>query len=240
MNYPKNCSTLAILLILVFFGILNAQIAPNVYHFDENNNGTTIKHELKIDNNYFIHSIYKEAPPTFIKTLGGFYTTDNDHIKLVLEFNSDFAKENSKTLNIPYRMENETLLLEGSSPMKFIPVSKTPQVLDGKWLFSGRVNDQGENRVATSRPRKTMKFLLDGHFQWIAYNTETMEFSGTGGGTYQAVNGKYTENISYFSRDNSRVGAQLSFDFELKGKDWHHIGKSSKGDPLHEIWTKRE
>ncbi|MFD2788680.1 hypothetical protein [Arenibacter sp. H213] len=240
MTHPKHCIALAILLVLGFLDILNAQIASKVYHFDEKNNGETIKHELKIDGNYFIHSVYKEAPPTFIKTFGGFYTIENNHIKLVLEFNSDFATENSNTMNLPYKMDKETLILEGSSPMTFVPVPKYSQALDGKWLFSGRVTDQGEERVATSRPRKTMKFLLDGHFQWIAFNTETMEFFGTGGGNYQADNAKYTENISYFSRDNARVGASLSFDFELKGPDWHHSGKSSKGDPLHEIWIRRE
>ena len=49
----------------------------------------------------------------------------------------------------------------------------------------------------------------------------------------------YTENIEYFSRDNSRVGAKLKFDYKLKNEEWNHIGFSSKGDPMHEIWVKR-
>ncbi|MDX1470670.1 MAG: hypothetical protein R3213_04170 [Flavobacteriaceae bacterium] len=63
---------------------------------------------------------------------------------------------------------------------------------------------------------------------------------GTGGGTYTTEDGKYTENIEFFSRDNSRVGASLEFDFELVDGDWHHSGFSSKGDPLYEIWTLRD
>jgi hypothetical protein len=77
-------------------------------------------------------------------------------------------------------------------------------------------------------------------FQWIAYNTETRQFMGTGGGTYSTKDGKYTENIDFFSRDNSRVGASLQFDFELKDNDWHHKGLSSKGDPIYEIWSLRK
>ncbi|GGW49721.1 hypothetical protein [Arenibacter certesii] len=240
MNCPKYLLSLAVFLILIFPDPLNAQITSNVYHFDEKKNGETIRHELKIDGNYFVHSIYKEAPPTYIRTYGGYYTTENNAIKLALEFDSDYENQKSKTMNIPYRIENETLILESDAPMTFVTVTKNPQSLDGKWLFSGRMTDKGEDRVDTSRPRKTMKFLMDGHFQWIAFNTETMEFFGTGGGTYLANDSKYTENIGYFSRDNARVGASLTFDYELKGADWHHSGKSSKGDPLHEIWIRRE
>lgn len=98
----------------------------------------------------------------------------------------------------------------------------------------------GEISRRTPGVRKTMKILSGTRFQWIAYNTETKEFFGTGGGTYTTTNGKYVENIDFFSRDNSRVGASLQFDFVLEDGEWHHKGLSSKGDPIHEIWTPRE
>ena len=85
-----------------------------------------------------------------------------------------------------------------------------------------------------------MKILSGTRFQWIAYNTETKEFLGTGGGTYTTDNGKYTENIEFFSRDDSRVGASLEFDYEVKDGKWHHKGESSKGDPIYEIWSPYE
>jgi hypothetical protein len=115
-----------------------------------------------------------------------------------------------------------------------------PGALAGAWLFTGRVTDTGiEKRVPGAR--RTMKILSGTRFQWIAYNIETKEFFGTGGGTYTSVNGKYTETIDVFSRDNSRVGAKLDFNFSLSPEgDWHHSGKSSKGDPINEIWSKRE
>ena len=85
-----------------------------------------------------------------------------------------------------------------------------------------------------------MKILSDSHFQWIAYNVETKEFFGTGGGTYTAKDGAYTENILFFSRDSSRVGASLGFEFGIVNDEWHHKGLSSKGDPIHEIWSLRK
>ena len=85
-----------------------------------------------------------------------------------------------------------------------------------------------------------MKILSGTRFQWIAYNTETKEFKGTGGGRYTTENGRYTEHIEFFSKDNSRVGAELGFDYALKEGEWHHSGLNSKGQPMYEIWAGRE
>ena len=112
--------------------------------------------------------------------------------------------------------------------------------LQGKWLMVGRIRDGKEQRRNLDRPRKTMKILINGYFQWIAFNTETFQFSGSGGGKYSTKNGIYSEKIEYFSRDNSRVGAKLKFDYKLKNEVWNHIGFSSKGDPMHELWIKRK
>ncbi|MCH5689221.1 hypothetical protein LWM68_36260 [Niabella sp. W65] len=86
------------------------------------------------------------------------------------------------------------------------------------------------------RPRRTLKLLTATRFQWAAINVETGEFSGTGGGTYTFKDGKYTEHIEFFSRDSSRVGMSLTFDGRLEGGNWIHSGKSSKGDPIYEVW----
>ena len=47
--------------------------------------------------------------------------------------------------------------------------------LQGKWLMVGRVRNGNEQRRNLNRPRKTMKLLINGYFQWIAFNTETKE-----------------------------------------------------------------
>ena len=115
--------------------------------------------------------------------------------------------------------------------------------IKGAWLFAGRKrNGEGDIQMleTTDRPRKTMKLLTGTRFQWIAYNTETKRFFGTGGGNYTAEDGKYTENIEFFSRDDARVGASLEFDFDVIDGNWHHSGKSSKGDPMYEVWSLRK
>jgi len=74
----------------------------------------------------------------------------------------------------------------------------------------------------------------------MAINTETKEFFGTGGGSYTFKDGKYTEQIEFFSRDSSRVGASLSFDGSINGNVWTHKGFNSRGEPLHEEWTREK
>jgi hypothetical protein len=116
----------------------------------------------------------------------------------------------------------------------------SPGKLAGAWLITGRYKN-GEVSKITPGVRRTMKILSGTRFQWIAYNVETKEFFGTGGGKYTTVQGKYTETIEFFSRDQSRVGMSLGFDYSLTPEgDWRHSGKSSKGDPIDEIWTQRE
>ena len=49
-----------------------------------------------------------------------------------------------------------------------------------------------------------------------------------------------TENIEFFSRDDSKAGLSLQFDYDLIDGKWNHKGLSSKGDPIHEIWSVRQ
>ncbi|KEO73536.1 hypothetical protein [Anditalea andensis] len=116
-------------------------------------------------------------------------------------------------------------------------ISDKADALTGNWVFTGRKDQEGELRTSTPGARRTVKILSGGRFQWIAFNSETKEFMGTGGGTYTAEDGEYTEHIRFFSRDNERVGASLAFEYEVKDGKWHHSGISSKGDPIYELWS---
>ena len=209
---------------ILFFSLF--YINGQVYTFQTKENGKTVTHRILIDDSYLVETQFLSNPPQFILTRGGFYSKEGKEISINFEFNSNFEKDSLKNLKI-------------NLPKNWGKVSKTPKDLNGKWLMAGRVTDQGERRRYTSRPRKTMKFLLNGYFQWTAFNTETFQFFGSGGGFYTTENGKYTEHIQYFSRDNNRVGAVLPFNYSLKGSDWHHQGYSSKGDPIYEIWSMR-
>ena len=53
--------------------------------------------------------------------------------------------------------------------------------------MSGRYNNGELRSRKRDLPRKTMKILIDGFFQWIAFNTETFKFSGSGGGEYETL-----------------------------------------------------
>jgi hypothetical protein len=226
---------------LVYSCSILAQPAPGVY-LGTDAEKPYLFHEVKINNNYIIHSVYKPLPMGygFIQTSGGYYTAKADSLQIDFEFNSNFANDSIRQALYGYSMYGDTLILKTPSILVFIPAQKKKQDLDGTWLFATRGPDTGQERRGNESPRKTLKFLQDGYFQWIAYNTETMQFSGTGGGRFTAIDGNYTETITYFSRDNSRVGAMLDFQYDLQGKDWHHKGENSRGESMYEIWARRE
>jgi len=216
----------------------HAQIGSKVYHSEHEKDGILIHHELKIDGDYLTHTMYGIQPAKFIKTVGGFYKIEEETIEVQLEFNSNFEHDSITRLHYKSEMGDDFLLLDMDEKLEFKASENLKQELDGQWLFGTRGPDKGQERRGDSNPRKTLKFLQNGRFQWIAYNTETMKFHGTGGGSFTSKDGVYQENIEFFSRDNSRVGAELKFDYELKGKDWHHQGKNSKGEPMYEIWAR--
>jgi len=214
MNYKLN-----ILFVQVLFG--------QVYQWNSNDYDLSTIHKVQMDSNYFIETIYQNNPPKFLTTRGGFYESNDNLLIIKLEFNSNY--KNDSIINLEYVLPEKA---------KIVVSSKLE--LDGKWLMAGRVNAEGEERRRDiNRSRKTLKFLTNGFFQWTAFNTETFQFFGCGGGEYSAKEGDYKESIVYFSRDNSRTGQTLSFKYDQKDNDWHHTGFSSKGKPLHEIWTLR-
>jgi hypothetical protein len=214
---------------LLFTLLISIGLHAQVYEFSTTaEDGTPLQHRILMDEHYIVETVFASTPAKFVKTLGGFYTKNGNTLVVAqLEFNSNYEKDGLKSNT-------------WTPNAQWIKKSNAALDLNGKWLMAGRVTSEGERRRDLSGPRKTMKFLVDGHFQWIAFNTESLAFFGSGGGTYSATEGTYTEQIEYFSRDNSRVGMALSFQYDQKGKDWYHKGKSSKGDPMHEIWSSRE
>ena len=212
-------TTTALLLLMVVFA------QAQVYEFTSQGADVEVHHRILMDAEYIIETLYTKEPPAFILTRGGYYTKEGNQLVAALEFNSNFEQDSLKSFQ--WRKTN------------WIQQAPKEQALDGKWLMAGRVKAEGEQRRDISRSRKTQKFLVDGYFQWTAFNTEGLQFFGSGGGAFSSEDGSYTEQIAYFSRDNSKAGVSLSFEYEIKGADWYHKGKSSKGQPMHEIWTQR-
>lgn len=187
--------------------------------------------------NYFAYTAFTETE--FKYSYGGSWEIDGENMIISYEFNTLQKNIVGSSIDAALKVNEENMVFNGQD---FARIDNgIPGKLEGAWLFSNRMrNGELGSPRSDDNPRKTMKILSGTRFQWIAYNIETKEFMGTGGGTYTTANGKYTENIDFFSRDNSRVGASLEFDFEIKGNDWHHKGFSSKGDPMHEIWSLRK
>lgn len=80
--------------------------------------------------------------------------------------------------------------------------------------------------------------IVDNYFVVSIFHVDNKKFIRTRGGSYTFKNSQYTEQIEFFSRDASKVGASLSFDSEIKEGNWHHKGKSSKGEAIHEVWRR--
>ena len=202
-------------------------------------NGDKLRNVVILVEGYQVLSVFNATTEKFVHTNGGKWSLNGNTMTEIVEFHSDDPEFVGKEVSFEIAVTDTTLHIVGGNMILHRIDNGTPGDLEGAWLMSGRVRNGEMQSRDTNRPRKTMKILSGTQFQWIAYNTETKQFMGTGGGTYTTENGKYTENIDFFSRDNNRVGASLEFDFELKEGDWHHKGLSSKGQPIYEIWSLR-
>ncbi len=206
-------------------------------------NMDTITETLIISDGYYMKAVYTTKDHQFIKASGGIMKVLPAELEMEVEFDSEQAEEVGNMHLISYQVADKKLRIthhEKVETWDFIDDGK-PGLLQGAWLFSGRRNNP-EDTISPYTPgvRKTMKILSGTRFQWAAFNTETKAFLGTGGGTYTSQNDQYVENIDFFSRDNNRVGASLTFIMDLQKPHWYHSGKSSKGDPIYERWTLRK
>ncbi|WP_299824878.1 membrane or secreted protein [uncultured Pontibacter sp.] len=202
---------------------------------------TTVK---LVQDGYFAVAIYNQDSKKFIGTYGGTYTASNGKLTHTYEFSTLDAAKVGTTATGTYKLQNGNWQINGlglnqkeSENWKKIDEQSSTSPLAGTWRITGRERD-GQMSTMQPGPRKTLKILSGTRFQWIAFNTETKEFSGTGGGTYTANDGKYTEHIEFFSRDSSRVGMQLSFNYEVKDGKWLHSGQSSTGNKINEVWER--
>ncbi len=191
---------------------------------------------LIIADNYFMVSAYDKINKQFFYTYGGSYTITGSAMQTRIEFNTTNKDQVGKTFKYVFEAAGDQLSTDISGQKeiwKRLDDGSGP--LCGNWRITDRM--QGDKLVPMPlASRRTLKLLSGTRFQWAAINIETGEFFGTGGGTYTFANGKYTENIAFFSRDSSRVGALLSFDDKAEADVWTHTGLSSRGDKIHEIW----
>lgn len=194
---------------------------------------------LTIVDHYFSVVTFNLSEKKFLSTRGGTAAFEKGTMNGIIEFNTADKTEVKSPYSYGLKVDGAQL----SMPIYGIDrvwqkVDDAADALSGNWKIIGREQD---GKMAEMKPgaRKTIKILSGTRFQWAAINSETGDFFGTGGGNYTFKDGRYTENIEFFSRDASRVGASLSFDASLKNGDWHHSGLSSKGDRIYEVWTRK-
>lgn len=186
---------------------------------------------------YTSNAFFDMKKNQFIGTYGGRWELQNNRILQHYEFHTMDSAMVGDSTSHNFTLQGDTLKFESGNTWIRIDNGE-PGALEGAWLITGRERE-GEVSRMTPGTRKTMKILSGTRFQWIAYDTDGAKFYGTGGGTYTTNDSIYTENIEFFSRDSSRVGASLQFNFDLKGGEWIHTGLNSRGEPLYEIWTLR-
>jgi len=231
---------LATFILLLFLLPINAQSLLGAWEAEMTHEGQKLRNVVILAKGYQVATFYDAKTGAFISTNGGTWQLDGITLSETVEFDTETPERVGTTSSFEIILgEDELRIKDVDMVWKRIDDGQ-PGALAGAWLFAGRKRDGQLQRRNTNQPRKTMKILSGTRFQWIAYNTETKEFKGTGGGRYTTENGRYTEHIEFFSKDNSRVGAELSFDYELKDGEWHHSGLNSKGKPMYEIWAERE
>lgn len=188
---------------------------------------------------YWVQTVYDREQRRFIRTFGGTYEVRGDAASGRIEFDSEDASRVGTTFEVRVTSDGKTLRIiqHDDAQETWTRTDDGTGPLAGVWRITEREVD-GKMTKLPLQARRTLKILTGKRFQWVAMNVETGEFSGTGGGTYTLKNGTYVETIDYFSRDASRVGARLSFQADVKHDTWVHRGRSSRGDPVHEVWTR--
>jgi len=213
--------------------------------FSQNINGAwsrnldTAVQYLTVVDNYFAVATFNLEGKKFISTRGGTAMVEKGKMAGTIEFNTLDRTEVKSSYSYEIKLKENTLMLplEGNAK-KWQKVDEAIESLAGNWRITAR-EQSGTMTAIKPAARKTIKILSGTRFQWAAINMETGEFFGTGGGHYTYKDGAYTEHIEFFSRDASRVGASLSFKAEINNGEWHHSGLSSKGDKIHEVWSRK-
>ena len=189
----------------------------------------------------FAVATYDLPGKKFISSYGGTWRIDGNRLIKNIEWNSADSQQVGNEITEDVQIKGGKLVVKQNNETWNRLDDGKPGELMGAWIITGSFsNDKLSKRANPFYPRRTMKILSGKHFQWIAYNVVTKRFIDTGGGTYTTANGKYTENIEFFTKTAESVGKTLVFDYSFVDGDWRHRGQKSTGGPMDEGWSRRE
>ena len=232
---------IARLFILGLFGIISTakagrQISPFTLQGAWQVKQGDQQYVLQLIDNYCVLVSFDITAKKFYKTWGGPFEYKDGKLLVRHEFNTENPALIGTDQGYPCQLSGKDLQAEltgTNATWRIIDPAGT--ALSGVWRINGRKQGDEISPIKLGE-RRTLKVLSGSRFQWIAFNRQTKEFFGTGGGHYTFENGLYTEHIEFFSRDASRVGASLGFDGKLENGTWHHSGLSSRGEAIYETW----
>ena len=204
--------------------------------------GTPANRTVMINtNNVFSVATYDVAGKKFISSWGGVWHIDNNKLIRQIEWNSTDSTQVGKITTEDVAILKNRLIVKNNNETWTRLDNGKPGALLGAWIITGNYsNDSVSKRANPFFPRRTMKVLSGKYFHWIAYNVKTKSFTNAGGGTYSTANGKYTENIEFFTKTSGSIGKSLVFDYSFVNGDWRHKGEKSTGGAMDECWSRRE
>ncbi|MHA8063950.1 hypothetical protein [Aquirufa aurantiipilula] len=174
-----------------------------------------------------------------IATYGGTYRMKGKELEIQQEWNSQDSLQVGQLKKITFQKKKRQIQLE---QLVYTPMDKGESgKMKGAWIIVGNFSgDIMSRRPNPFFPRRTMKMHTGNAFQWIAYNVQTKQFFGTGGGFYSTQANNYTEEIVFFTKASSSIGKKLIFDFQIQDGIWRHKGQKSIGGAMDEAWSRRE
>ncbi len=227
-----------IVALLLFSTVSFAQVPVGAWKSQEPTGSTST---MIVAENYLTIASYSVLNKYFERTEGGPLVMNGDQMVYTPEFNSADSTKIGVPIHFTVSRKDGVLTMRYKDAWVWMLVDDANNVpMAGAWHITERAqNGTGDLiKIHQTGTRKTIKMLSGTRFQWIAIDPAVKGFYGTGGGSYEIKDGKYTEYIQFFSKDNNRVGNSLTFNWNLANGRWDHSGKSSKGDPIHEVWQK--
>src|SRR5215203_6898507 len=232
---------LSVALIFLFSSLttknIDTEYLVGAWEYGSSDNRTVI---INTDKSIFSVAKYDVPGKKFIHSYGGTWRVDGNKLIRKIEWNSNDSAQVGRELTQIIELSKDRFVIENNETWKRLDDGK-PGALMGAWVITGNyVNDTVSKRASPFYPRRTMTVLSGKYFHWIAYNVNTKAFMNAGGGSYATNNGKYTENIEFFTKTPESVGKTLVFDYSFVNGDWRHKGQKSVGGTMDECWTRRE